>query len=278
LVVITVLALFTTNTKNVRNVITGNGGSTSRGDAGSPPPEAAASGQVKVDTPGAGALNTALPALALPPGPAYTDKGSGTFATIPGTSAVIGKGQLFRFSIEVENGITGVDLNAYANAVMSSLSNAQSWTANGIQSLQRVDSGTVDFHVTLVTPMTVRQFCGYDLPVETSCYARDHDNRVVLNLARWVRGAKLYSSDLGTYRIYAVNHEVGHALGHNHSHKCLNGGLAPVMMQQTIGAKTANGTICQANPWPYPKGVTDAPGPEEAGSAADSQFFQRNSS
>jgi hypothetical protein len=278
LVVITVLALFTTNTNGVRSVITGgNDGSSGKGGAAGRPPTAASNGQLKVDTPGSGALNTALPALKLPPGDAYTERGTGAFSTIPGTSEVIGKGKLFKFSIEVENGITGVDLTAFANVVMTTLRNPQSWIAKGTQALQRVDSGQVDFHITLVTPMSVRNLCGYDLPVETSCYA-PNQARVVLNLARWVRGAKLYSSDLATYRMYAVNHEVGHALGHSHSHECLAGGLAPVMMQQTIGAKTANGTICQANPWPYPKGVKDAPGPEEPGSEADNQFFARNSS
>jgi len=279
LVIITVLASFTTNSKNVRNAISGNptGDSTDR-DAAGAPPTAESITQLKVDTPGAGAVSTQLPALQLPPGPAYTEKGAGTFATIPGTSKVIGKGaRLFRFSIEVENGITGVDLNQFASIVMSSLGNPQSWTAGGTQSLQRVDSGPVDFHVTLVSSMTVRTLCGYDIPVETSCYAANQNNRVVLNVARWVRGAKLYSSDLATYRVYAVNHEVGHALGHNHSHECLKNGLAPVMMQQTIGAKTASGQICAANPWPYPRGVTDAPGPEEAGAEADNQFFARNS-
>jgi hypothetical protein len=279
LVVITVLALFTTNTQGVRSAITGgNDSSTGKGrNSNDGPPTAASNGQLKVDTPGAGALNTALPALKLPPGQAYTERGSGSFSTIPGTSGVIGKGKLFKFSIEVENGITGVDLKAFADVVMTTLRNPQSWIASGTQALQRVDSGPVDFHLSLVTPMTVRNLCGYDQPVETSCYA-PNQAQVVLNLARWVRGAKLYSSDLATYREYAVNHEVGHALGHSHSHECLAGGLAPVMMQQTIGAKTANGKICQANPWPYPKGVADAPGPEEPGADADNQFFARNSS
>jgi hypothetical protein len=277
LVVLTVLAFVTTNSPTaVTNALTGGGAD--RTHAGSTGPGVAASNQqLKTDDPGAGALNSVLPALKLPPGPDYTRQGSGTFATIPGTSKVIGKGTLRRFSIEVENGVKGVDLAQYAATVMAALSNPESWTADGKHALQRVDSGPVDFHVTLVSSMTVRTLCGFDVPVETSCYD-GADARVVLNVARWVRGAKVYTSDLATYRLYAVNHEVGHALGHNHSHRCLASGIAPVMMQQTIGTKTASGTICQPNPWPYPRGVTDAPGPEEPGSGPDLQFYQRNSS
>jgi hypothetical protein len=159
---------------------------------------------------------------------------------------------------------------------MTALSNPQSWIADHKTALQRVDSGPVDFHVTLTSSMTVRQLCGYDLPVETSCFAPTADNRVVLNVARWERGAKAYAGDLATYRLYAVNHEVGHALGHNHAHLCLASGIAPVMMQQTIGMTTATGQICQPNPWPYPTGVKDAPGAEQPGDAPDLEFYNRN--
>ena len=281
LVAITVLAVFTTNSPNVRAAISGKPARTSGGhSASTSPPNAASNGQLKVDTPGAGSLSTALPALALPPGPAYTTVGQGTYTTVPGNSAVFGHGRLYRFSIEIENGVTGVDPKAFAAVVMSALGDRRSWAgsaAGGNQvSLQRVDSGPVDFHLSLVSSMTVRSLCGYSLPVETSCYDGG-DSRVVLNVARWVRGAKAYASDLATYRIYAVNHEVGHALGHNHAHQCLNSGLAPVMMQQTIGDKTASGQICQSNPWPYPPGNSDAPGAEQPGDGPDLAFFERNS-
>lgn len=275
LVILTILAFITTNSPKVTAALTG--GDKTDGHAGATGPAVAASTQqLPSDNPGASSMNAELPALQLPPGPAYTIRGAGTFATIPGTSKVIGRGTLHRFSIEVENGIKGVDLTQFASTVITALSNSQSWIADGKTALQRVDSGPVDFHVTLVSSMTVRQYCGYDQPVETSCFD-GADARVVLNVARWVRGAKAYTSDLATYRLYAVNHEVGHALGHNHSHECLAGGLAPVMMQQTIGTKTASGMICQPNPWPYPRGVSDAPGPEEPGPGPDLAFFQRNS-
>jgi Protein of unknown function (DUF3152) len=231
-----------------------------------------------VDDPGANSVSTALPALQLPPGPTYTSQGSGTFRVLPGSSAVIGKGHdLRRFDLQVENGIQGVDLKQFATVVMQALGDPRSWTGTGQVTLQRVSSGPVNFHISLTSSMTVRALCGYSLPVETSCYDGG-DTRVALNVARWVRGAKIYASDLATYRIYAVNHEVGHALGHNHAHGCLAGGLAPVMMQQTIGTRTASGQICEANPWPYPPGATDAPGAEQPGDGPDMDFYRRNAS
>lgn len=226
--------------------------------------------------PSATAVTHALPPLALPAGGTYSKTGNGSFTTVPGTSGVIGKGRLYRFSIEVENGVSGVNTKAFAATVMQALGDPRSWTHSGQVSLQRVDTGAVDFHLSLVSSMTVRSLCGYSLPVETSCYDGGQ-SRVVLNVSRWVRGAQAYPDELATYRLYAVNHEVGHALGHNHSHSCLSSGLAPVMMQQTIGTKTATGKACRSNPWPYPAGDADAPGAEQAGDGPDSEFFRRNS-
>jgi hypothetical protein len=213
---------------------------------------------------------------ALPPGPAYTFQGTGTFSRVAGHSAVLGKGQLYRFTIDVENGITGVDRKVFAATVMAALSDRRSWIGSGAVALQRVESGPVDFRISLSAPTTVRRVCGYSLRIETSCYAGS-EGRVVLNVSRWTRGAVVFDGDLANYRRYAVNHEVGHALGHNHSHNCLGNGLAPVMMQQSIGTRTAS-RVCQVNPWPFPPGRPDAPGAEQGGDQADAEFFQRNSS
>jgi uncharacterized protein DUF3152 len=275
LTVVTLIVLFGGNSPRVREAIGVDPPQNSAGRQPTAPPNAASTSQLKVDDPGANALSGALPALQLPPGPSYSVHGTGTFTVLPGSSPVIGKGRLYRFDLQVENGITGVDLKQFETVVMTALSDRQSWTATGQLALQRVSSGAVDFHISLVTSMSVRALCGYSLPVETSCYDGG-DSRVVLNVARWVRGALVYASDLTTYRIYAVNHEVGHALGHNHAHQCLKNGLAPVMMQQTIGTRTTSGQICQANPWPYPAGVSDAPGAEQPGDGPDMDFYRRN--
>ena len=218
---------------------------------------------------------TPVSPLALPAGPAFSMTGQGSFSTIPGSSEVLGRGNLYRFTIDVEDGISGADPQAFAASVMSTLSDQRSWIATDAVALQRVDSGPVDFRISLTAPLTVRPMCGYSLQMETSCYAGS--GRVVLNLSRWVRGAQVFGGDLTNYRHYLVNHEVGHAVGHNHAHYCLDNGLAPIMMQQTIGTKTENGR-CRANPWPFPPGVPDAPGAEQAGGDADGAFFRRNSS
>jgi hypothetical protein len=47
-------------------------------------------------------------------------------------------------------------------------------------------------------------------------------------------------------------------------------------MQQTIGLKAANGQICQANPWPYPPGATNAPGIEAPDSQVNNEFNLQN--
>lgn len=229
------------------------------------PPAGASSTQLKTDQAGQYAQNEALASDALPAGAAYTKFGTGTFQVLPGTGPVVGTGTLHTYTIEVENGITGVNVNAFARKVDQALDDPRSWTKKGTGvALQRVDSDTADFHVTLTSSMTVRNLCGYDQRIETSCWSPNNNARVVLNLARWVRGDVAYIGDLDAYHTYMVNHEVGHALGHMHSHVCLSNGLGPVMMQQTIGLRAANGKICEANPWPYPPGARDAPGAESA--------------
>jgi hypothetical protein len=245
------------------------------------PPTATGDINLKSDQPGANAQNTALPADALPSGAAYSTTGTGTFRVLPGHSAVVGSGTVHHYSVEVENGITGIDVTQFATMVQSVLSDKRSWAGHAGVALQRVDSGSIDFHITLTTSMTVRAICGYDIPIETSCFSPAGNghavNRIVLNIARWVRGDPAYVGDINAYRIYMINHEDGHALGHEHAHECLAGGLAPVMMQQTIGLKSAvTGALCAANPWPYPTGVTDAPGAEQPDTPQNSQFQLKN--
>jgi hypothetical protein len=244
----------------------------------SAPPTASGSIALKADRPGAGAQDTALRSVALPAGPPYTKRGAGTFRILKGHSKPVGTGQRLRYSIDVEKGLSGIDLDEYARTVQAVLSDPRSWAGHGV-SVQRVDSGRIDFHVTLVSSYTVRDMCGYEIKVETSCYLRAganslaRVNRVVINNSRWVRGAAAYIGDLGAYREYVINHEVGHALGHQHAHACLPGGQAPAMMEQTVGLMSAaTHKLCEANPWPYPRGAKGAPGKEAPDTSQNSEF------
>jgi len=204
---------------------------------------------IYVDDGGAG-IARPLPANALPPGGPYTQHGGERYDVVPGTSKVYGSGPLHRFTVELEAGVLE-DGPAFAAAVEKTLSDPRSWGRGGRASFQRISTGVPDFRVTLTSSLTVRKLCGYDLPYETSCYNGDLA-RVVINDARWVRGAVAYKGSVALYRLYVVNHEVGHALGNGHVQCPHDGALAPVMMQQTLGVTTPGVGACRPNPYPYP--------------------------
>jgi hypothetical protein len=179
----------------------------------------------------------------------FVEKGAGTVSVVDGTSAVHGTGPLRRFVVETEDGI-GVDGPAFASAVETTLFDPRSWGHGGQMSFQRVGAAAAaarqyDFKVTLVSPDSMETFCpGVGTGGYTSCRYGD---RAVINLARWATAVPDYQGDIATYRLYVVNHEVGHALGHHHELCPGPGQPAPVMQQQTLGLSG-----CRKNAWPYP--------------------------
>jgi hypothetical protein len=162
------------------------------------------------------------------------------------TPAAGDRGRRLRYRVAVERDIGGVDPAAFAGTVTATLSDPRGWTAGGRWRLLRVGPGDpYDFTLYLATPGTRDRLCtggdGY-----TSCRNGD---RVVLNVARWVKGVPGYGAALATYRQYMVNHEVGHRLGQGHELCPGHGRPAPVMQQQTLGMHG-----CVPNPWPYRDG------------------------
>ncbi|GAA4612916.1 DUF3152 domain-containing protein [Saccharopolyspora hordei] len=215
----------------------------------------------------------------LPPGGPIPETGARTFRVLPGTSERVGDGRLYRYTVEIEVGVELGDPEAeFGSVVQATLSDPRSWTnpqggtSSGPISLQRVDADgpSPDFRVILVSQQTAREACDYSngVPYDSSCRKGEI---VYLSAARWVRGAVAYQGDLGSYRRYAVNHEVGHVFGNKHVGCPTQGGLAPVMMQQTFSVSNnelhelnkiadqgtkipADGFVCKPNPWPFPLG------------------------
>jgi hypothetical protein len=213
-----------------------------------------------------------LPTGILPDGGPFTEAGAKTWHIVPGATPKVGEGttKSFTYTVEVEDGVDTTSVGgdeAFSRMVSETLANPKSWTHNPQFAFTRIDDGKPDFRVSLTSPMTVREGCGYDIPLESSCYnpAYDDQPRVLINEARWVRGAVPFQGDIGSYRQYVVNHEIGHAIGYAHHEPCGdNGALAPVMMQQTFSTSNdddarfdpesvkADGKSCRFNPWPYP--------------------------
>lgn len=213
------------------------------------------------------------PSGELPEGGPYVEAGTGQFRIVPGATGLVGRptAELFSYTVEVEEGVDTVDFggdDAVARLVDATLANPKSWTADGAVAFQRVEGVEPSFRVSLASPMTVREHCGYDIELESSCY-NSVTGRVYLNLARWVRGAQSFQGDIGSYRQYVVNHEVGHAVGFPAHEPCPeDGALAPVMMQQTFGVNNSeihrldpegvvpdDGATCRFNAWPFPAGA-----------------------
>jgi hypothetical protein len=181
---------------------------------------------------------------------------------------------VFTYTVEIEDGATLAEGDhAFGTAVAATLDDPRSWVGSGQIALRRVDAsaGVVpDFRVSLTSQLTTRAQCGYQIRYEASCWKSDA-GRVLINGARWVRGAGAFEGQLGLYRQYAINHEVGHVFRNPHVPCGGNGDLAPVMMQQSFGVSDdylaqltdsspqgveipRDGKVCRPNAWPFPVG------------------------
>lgn len=221
---------------------------------------------------GDGSFTTAMASGVLPAGASIPETTTNSWHVVAGSSPQVGTGAqaVSTYTVEVQDGMDTSSFGgdeSFARLVDQTLDNPKSWTHDSRFAFRRVDSGEPSFRISLSSSMTVRGACGYTIPLEVSCYDPGI-GRVVINVARWVRGAVAFQGDIGSYRQYAINHEVGHGIGFREHQPCgFDGGLAPVMMQQTLGTANndiasldpggvvpANGYTCRFNPWPSPRG------------------------
>lgn len=211
-----------------------------------------------------------IPTAELPGGAPFTKSGKGTWRVLAGSGKQVGKGRLYTYTIEIEDGIPAAEYGGdqtFADLVTRTLSDTRSWVGLGEVALKRVGPDQdPDFRVSLTTPGTTHrpEVCNYTIKYESSCLIYD---RVVLNLSRWVRGAVAFEGDQLGYRQYVINHEVGHVFDLPHVGCAEKGGLAPVMMQQTFGVNNdyvhqlnrglggvpKDGKTCRPNAWPNPQ-------------------------
>ncbi|NYH53633.1 hypothetical protein HNR06_003222 [Nocardiopsis arvandica] len=173
------------------------------------------------------------------------DSADGELSVVEGESEVMGEGPLTTFAVEVEEGLPG-ETEDFAAAVEKILGDPRSWRADDERSVQRVDDEDADVRVLLAAPDTVDRLCA---PLNTNGYVScANGNRAIINQNRWVSGVPHFEGDLKTYRIYLINHEVGHTLGRGHVDCPGEGELAPVMQQQTLSLQG-----CERNGWVHPE-------------------------
>lgn len=251
--------------------------------------EATQDGPVPGDAPEAGGVGE------LPSGGTVTARGDGDYRGVGSAGMTAGDpdrddADTYSFVVEVENGLETSSFgggDAFAAAVDATLSDPRSWISDGTFAFRHVsvtDRRAPDLRIRLTSPETTREVCGAQIELETSCFVRGPDvegerrgaadaGRVVVNAARWTRGATTFEGDLGSYRQYLLNHEVGHGLGFARHQVCPEDGvLAPVMMQQTLslnngeledleaGAEygaAGRDVTCRPNSWPYPHGRSE---------------------
>ncbi len=139
------------------------------------------------------------------------------------------------------------ELATWVQTVNTVLTAEQGWKAAGRELLPVSDKPR--FWVLLARPKTVDRLC---LPLRTmgqlSCGRK---RRASLNLDRWQKGVKTWGEEIEGYRLYMINHEVGHLLGVPHQACAGEGEVAPIMLQQTLSLDG-----CEAQGWPTPAEIT----------------------
>lgn len=205
------------------------------------PPEGDGSGPASTTTP----PTTAAPATTVAPSVSVPVGAVGAFTVAAGETAVAGTGSLVTYTVEVEDAV-GYSVDEFARIVDETLADPRSWIADGGVAFQRVASGG-QVRIVLATPDTTDGLC---LPLDTAgLYSCHQGGTVALNSNRWLNGTDTWPGPIEEFRHYAVNHEVGHAIGHGHEYCPAAGQPAPVMMQQSKGLEG-----CRPNGWPFPNG------------------------
>jgi len=158
---------------------------------------------------------------------------------------ITGTGQKdFKYKIE-KWGVVLANVSDFQTKVAETLNDERGWARAGL-TFTETSGDDYDLIIALSDAATLDTIsgCSGDLSCTT------WHNQVIINDLRW-RGGTAASNAAGMsqrdYQHMVVNHEVGHWLGHYaHEESCPNGGLAPIMLQQSTGMRGCD----SFNAWP----------------------------
>lgn len=175
-----------------------------------------------------------------PPSAAIMQVGPGTFRTASAGTADSRRESL-TYTIEVEHGLP-FNVRETAQTINGILGDSRGWGDAKAMTFRQV-AGSSDARILLASPATTDALCA---PLRTSGEVSCRNGPlVVLNARRWATATEDYADDIDSYRIYLVNHEVGHLVGEAHQECPGPNQPAPVMQQQTYGLDG-----CRRNVWP----------------------------
>lgn len=160
---------------------------------------------------------------------------------------------LYYVSIIIDDNIE-YSIKNFTNTVRTILTDKRGWTKLGYEfvfvsnQLFNLIKNKNKILIRLSKNETIAKECKFNINEKLSC-CDTVKKTVLINYYRWQNGSNNnneHHNSLDDYRIYVINHEVGHALGRGHTKcnpkKCEK---VPVMMQQTLSIGT-----CKKNVWP----------------------------
>jgi hypothetical protein len=134
------------------------------------------------------------------------------------------------FSLKLDSSL-GLNVECLGKLIPSILNDSRGWIKVTDKEFQLVDNSESEFEFIFASPEKTDELC---FPLETNgIYSCRNEDQIVINYFRWINGAIDFGSDMETYRLYLINHEVGHILGWGHVGCPKKDALAPVMMQQS---------------------------------------------
>ena len=134
------------------------------------------------------------------------------------------------FSLKLDSSL-GLNVECLGKLIPSILNDSRGWIEVTDKEFQLVDNSESEFEFIFASPEKTDELC---FPLETNgIYSCRNEQQIVINYFRWINGAIDFGSDMETYRLYLINHEVGHILGWSHVGCPKEDALAPVMMQQS---------------------------------------------